>query len=216
VNNSRAFLSLIKTQLKVQFNLSALRYKIAVDKRTLWQTLFAVLIMLFLLFLFFGFFSTAFNVVIKAGFMVGQPQLVLVVALLSAQLLGLVTGIFTLMSTFYYSKDLPMLIVMPFKPWQIIAVKLLVTQLTLYILLVPLLVAGIGLYAHYVQVGSMYWIVASIVTLMSPLLPLSIAALILVILMRFVNLTKNRTIFTVLGSLVGAAIGIGIQVFSQR
>ena len=110
MNNSRAFLSLIKTQLKVQFNLSALRYKIAVDKRTLWQTLFAVLIMLFLLFLFFGFFSTAFNVVIKAGFMVGQPQLVLVVALLSAQLLGLVTGIFALMSTFYYSKDFPCLL----------------------------------------------------------------------------------------------------------
>jgi len=88
------------------------------------------------------------------------------------------------MSTFYYSKDLPMLIAMPFKPWQIIAAKLLVTQITLYILLVPLLVAGIGLYAHYVQVGSMYWIVASIVTLMSPLLPLSIAALIVVILMR--------------------------------
>jgi len=216
VNNSRAFLSLIKTQLKVQFNLSALRYKIAVDKRTLWQTLFAVLIMLFLLFLFFGFFSTAFNVVIKAGFMVGQPQLVLVVALLSAQLLGLVTGIFTLMSTFYYSKDLPMLIVMPFKPWQIIAVKLLVTQITLYSLLVPLLVAGIGLYAHYVQVGAMYWIVAAIVMLTSPLLPLSIAAFIVVILMRFVNLTKNRTISTVLGSIVGAAIGIGIQVFSQR
>jgi len=216
VNNSRAFLSLIKTQLKVQFNLSALRYKIFENKRTLMQTLFAFLIMLFLLFLFFGFFSTAFNVVTKAGFMVGQPELVLVVALLSAQLLGLLTGIFTLMSTFYYSKDLPMLIAMPFKPWQIIAAKLLVTQITLYILLVPLLVAGIGLYAHYVQVGSMYWIVASIVTLMSPLLPLSIAALIVVILMRFVNLTKNRTIFTVLGSLVGAAIGIGIQVFSQR
>jgi len=34
--------------------------------------------------------------------------------------------------------------------------------------------------------------------------------------MRFVNLTKNRTIFTVLGSLVGAAIVIGIQLFSQR
>jgi len=62
----------------------------------------------------------------------------------------------------------------------------------------------------------MYWIVAAIVTLTSPLLPLSIAAVIVVILMRFVNLTKNRTIFTVLGSLVGAAIGIGIQVFSQR
>jgi len=215
-SNSRALLSLVKTQLKVQFNLSALKYKLFKNKRTLMQTLFAVLIMLFLLFLFFGFFSTAFNLVVKAGFMVGQPELVLVVALLSAQLLGLVTGIFTLMSTFYYSKDLPMLITMPFKPWQIIATKLLVTQITLYTLLIPLLVAGIGLYAYYVQVGAMYWIVAAIVTLTSPLLPLSIAAVIVVILMRFVNLTKNRTIFTVLGSLFGAAIGIGIQLFSQR
>jgi len=215
-SNSRALLSLVKTQLKVQFNLSALKYKLFKNKRTLMQTLFAVLIMLFLLFLFFGFFSTAFNLVVKAGFMVGQPELVLVVALLSAQLLGLVTGIFTLMSTFYYSKDLPMLITMPFKPWQIIATKLLVTQITIYTLLIPLLVAGIGLYAYYVQVGAMYWIVAAIVTLTSPLLPLSIAAVIVVILMRFVNLTKNRTIFTVLGSLFGAAIGIGIQVFSQR
>jgi len=163
-NSSRAFLSLVKTQLKVQFNLSALKYKLFKNKRTLMQTLFAVLIMLFLLFLFFGFFSTAFNLVVKAGFMVGQPELVLVVALLSAQLLGLVTGIFTLMSTFYYSKDLPMLITMPFKPWQIIATKLLVTQITLYTLLIPLLVAGIGLYAYYVQVGAVYWIVAAIVT----------------------------------------------------
>ena len=216
VSNSRAFLSLVKTQLKVQLNLSALRFKIFKDKRTLMQMLFAVLMMLFLLFLFFGFFNTFFTVVIKAGFMVGQPELVLVVALLSAQLLGLVTGIFTLMSTFYYSQDLPMLITMPFKPWQIIATKLLVTQITLYVLLVPMLVSGIGLYAQYVQVGAMYWIVAAIVTLTSPLLPLSIAALIVVIVMRFVNLTKHKTIFTVLGTLFGAAIGIGIQVFLQR
>jgi len=55
VSNSKAFFALLKTQLKVQFNLSALRYKIFENKRTLMQTLFAFLIMLFLLFLFFGF-----------------------------------------------------------------------------------------------------------------------------------------------------------------
>jgi len=92
VSKRKAFLALLKTQHKVQSNMSALRYKIFKNKRTLMQTLFAVLIMLFLLFLFFGFFSTAFNVVTKAGFMVGQPELVLVVALLSAQLLGLLTA----------------------------------------------------------------------------------------------------------------------------
>ena len=46
-SNSRALLSLVKTQLKVQFNLSALKYKLFKNKRTLMQTLFAVLIMLF-------------------------------------------------------------------------------------------------------------------------------------------------------------------------
>jgi len=68
-SNNRALLSLVKTQLKVQFNLSALKYKLFKNKRTLMQTLFAVLIMLFLLFLFFGFFSTAFNLNEPLGLM---------------------------------------------------------------------------------------------------------------------------------------------------
>ncbi len=216
VSNSKAFFALLKTQLKVQFNLSALRYKIFKNKRTLMQTLFAVLIMLFLLFLFFGFFSTAFNVVTKAGFMVGQPELVLAVALLLAQLFELVTGIFTMTSTFYYAKDLPMLITMPFKPWQIIASKFLVALITEYLVALPILVTGMGLYAQYVHVGAVYWIYAVLITIAAPVLPLAIASLIVLVLMRFINLTKSRTLFSVLGSIVGVAIGIGIQIFAQR
>lgn len=216
MSNSKAFFALLKTQLKVQFNLSALRYKIFKNKRTLMQTLFAVLIMLFLLFLFFGFFSTAFNVVTKAGFMVGQPELVLAVALLLAQLFELVTGIFTMTSTFYYAKDLPMLITMPFKPWQIIASKFLVALITEYLVALPILVTGMGLYAQYVHVGAVYWIYAVLITIAAPVLPLAIASLIVLVLMRFINLTKSRTLFSVLGSIVGVAIGIGIQIFAQR
>jgi len=216
VSNSKAFFALLKTQLKVQFNLSALRYKIALDKRTLWQTLFAVLVMLFVLFFYFAFFSTVLSAVAKAGFMVGQPELVLAVALLLAQLFELVTGIFTMTSTFYYAKDLPMLITMPFKPWQIIASKFLVALITEYLVALPILVTGMGLYAQYVHVGAVYWIYAVLITIAAPVLPLAIASLIVLVLMRFINLTKSRTLFSVLGSIVGVAIGIGIQIFAQR
>ncbi|WP_018963784.1 putative ABC transporter permease subunit [Coprothermobacter platensis] len=214
--NSRAFFALLKTQFKIQFNLSALVYKASRDKRALFQTVSTTLVLLVLLFVFFGFFSTMFNAIIKAGSIIGQPQLVLVVALLCVQLLELVVGVSTMMSTFYYAQDLPMLITLPFKPWQVIASKFIVALATEYIIAVPILAAGVGLYAYYVNVGVTYWIAAIFVTLTAPLLPLSIAALIVLVLMRFVNLTKSRSFFTVLGSIFGAAIGIGVQVISQR
>ena len=50
--------------------------------------------------------------------------------------------------------------------------------------------------------------------LMAPILPLVIAALIVVLLMRFINIRKGKDIMVIIGSLLALMVGLGINFFS--
>ena len=50
---------------------------------------------------------------------------------------------------------------------------------------------------------------------MAPILPLVIAAIFVILLMRFINIRKSKDLMVVLGSLLGLFLGIGVNFLTQ-
>lgn len=213
---NRAFFSLVKTLLNVQYGISAFRERYIKDKSRLWQPIVLGLLLLVgfgTLFVMYVFMLTG---VAAGGAAVGQPELVLTMTILLAQVIELITGVFTIMTAFYFAQDLSILIPMPLKPSQIVAAKFIGVMLSEYLLTIPLMAPAIIIYANYAALGAMYWIIAVIITLLAPILPLTIASLIVMVLMRLVSATKSKEFFTVLGAVLGVAVSIGMQFFSRH
>lgn len=101
-------------------------------------------------------------------------------------------------SIFYFSKDIDSLIVLPLKPWEILISKFLATLASLYVtisfIVLPLFVSLlIRVHPSFLSMV-IYWI--SVILL--PIIPLSIALIVIVILMAFIPFFKNKNIYTYL------------------
>lgn len=101
-------------------------------------------------------------------------------------------------SIFYFSKDIDSLIVLPLKPWEILISKFLATLASLYVtisfIVLPLFVSLlIRVHPSFLSM-LIYWI--SVILL--PIIPLSIALIVIVILMAFIPFFKNKNIYTYL------------------
>ncbi len=101
-------------------------------------------------------------------------------------------------SIFYFSKDIDSLIVLPLKPWEILISKFLATLASLYVtisfIVLPLFISLlIRVHPSFLSMV-IYWI--SVILL--PIIPLSIALIVIVILMAFIPFFKNKNIYTYL------------------
>jgi len=129
-------------------------------------------------------------------------------------------GVFYVINVFYYSDDVEKLLPLPLKPSEIIGAKFLVTvvyeYLTEIFLILPVFIA----YAYKSGVSVMYYVYALTVFILVPVVPLSIASIVVMIVMRFTSIAKNRDRFRMVGGLIGmfAAIGFNyaIQTFTKR
>lgn len=125
-------------------------------------------------------------------------------------------GVFYVINIFYYSDDVENLLPLPLKPSQIIGAKFLVTvvyeYLTELILLLPLFIV----YAYKSGPSLMYYIYALVVFILVPVVPLSIASVLVMIIMRFTGIAKNRDRFKMVGGLIAMFGAIGFNAVIQR
>ena len=115
-------------------------------------------------------------------------------------------SIFQILNSLYYSRDLKILLRMPIKPRDIVHGKLLKLivaeyQMESIMLMIPMIVHGV---MH--SVGLEYYLYTAIIMLILPVIPISITAVVVAFIMRFVNIMKNKTkamyitiILTILG-----------------
>jgi len=66
------------------------------------------------------------------------------------------------------------------------------------------------------DVNLFYWLKAIILALTAPILPLAIAALFVVVIMRFINIRKNKDLLMIIGSFLGIFLGLAINFFVQQ
>jgi len=153
---------------------------------------------------------------LAAGAAAGHPELVMFYALLGSWAFIFITAIPLALSVLSYSTDLRMLLTLPIRPRDIVAAK--GSLLYLYCLPVNLvfLVPALALYMSAVGVSIPAVISAVVHLFLSPLLPLGLASLLVLALMKAVNFSRFRVAFEVAGMALGIAMVLGLQVLLSR
>lgn len=212
----KPFLSFLKLQLNVNYGLSALKYRFTREKKRMWEPVLigAVILISFLplMALYIGLLLTMFT----AGTIIGQPEMILTVSFMFAQVVILIFGLFYVMGTFYFSRDLETLVPLPLKPYEVIGGKFAVVMVNEYLTSLPILLPPIIIYGIGTAQGILYWLKSLVLLAVVPAMPLSIAALIIMLLMRVVNLRRYKDMFAIVGGLIAVVIGVGSSMFFQK
>ncbi len=215
---SKRLWRLMLSQINVGFGLSQAKYYYLRKRERLWE---GVLIPFSLLSLAaslgFGVFKFA-SAYYAAYARFGQGDVTLLLGVLICQLVTLVLGFAMVVGNFYYANDLSVLIPLPFRPWEVLAGKLALLLAGEYavqaVFFLPTLLAyGIG--ARVAPIP--YSLAALIVFLALPVIPLTLAAIPAVLLIRVLGGAKRRdTLLVAAGFLFIVLIVVGQFYFQSR
>lgn len=147
--------------------------------------------------------------------LLGQGHMTLVLAFTAGQLACLTFGVFYVISAFYYSKDLSVLVPLPIRPGEIVLAKFLSILVGEYLTMGPFVAPALIIYGILADVGPLYWPFAVIIFLLLPVFPLVLAAMVSMLLMRLTNLRRNRDLWRVVGALFAILVGMGFQFFAR-
>lgn len=204
------WLALFKALLNVNFGLSALRHQVRSRER-LWELVLVALGLLV------GGGSIVFLValmasnLIQTGLMVGQPELVLTMAHVAAAVMVFVFGIAFVMSSMYFANDIPTLMSWPLRPRQIVSAKVTTVLVNEYLTMAVILLPVYVVYARNVPVSPWYYPTAIITFLLAPIIPLLVATLVTMLLMRAVGGSRRRDLLTMVGSVLAIVVYLAIQ-----
>ena len=124
-------------------------------------------------------------------------------------------GILYVISVFYFSTDVEKLLPLPLRPEQIIAAKFLVSMLYEYVFLLVLAAPALTIYGIRSQMTAVYYLVMLLVFLLLPVIPLAIASVIVMVIMRFTPFARNKDRFNMVSMLLALGMSLvftfGIQ-----
>ena len=114
---------------------------------------------------------------------------------LAVLLTSAMQAIFSGINLLYFSKDTDAVLTLPLKPYQIILARtnvlILAEYLTnLFVGILPLIIYGVTL-----NCGPMYYITAILGVLLLPILPIILVSLLMMVIMSFSKITKNKNKF---------------------
>lgn len=212
----KQFISLLITSLNVNFGISALRYRFTKEKKHLWEPILIGLSIILGGGSIIALYTVFLQGVYQGGQMLNSPELVLLIAILACQFMVFIFGIFYVISAFYFSNDIDLLVPLPLKPYHILASKFIIIMVNEYLVAWPVLLPAIIIYGTRMRPGLMYWLKSLLVLLLTPVIPLVLVSIFVLILMRVVSIRKNRDVLVVLGSLLGLLLGLTMNYFAQK
>jgi ABC-2 type transport system permease protein len=207
--------SLIRAELRSNFGLSVLRYKIVKERKDLWRVLVFVLAAASLTPMFIGIVALIENLY-RALQPTGQQGLVLTIGILVSQLTVLLFGLYYVISAFYFSRDLQMLIPLPLRPYQVIGSKFATILVNEYLTILPFLVPVVVVFGIMEKSGLAYWLTAIVIYLCLPIIPLAAASILVVVMMRLINLSRKKDALILVGGIVLITGALLLQLALQR
>ena len=124
--------------------------------------------------------------------------------------LAIVQTIFSSINILYFTKDSEYLLPLPLKPYQIILARTIVMLLAEYIVIFLLGLVPLTMYGILTGAGVAYYITMILSVILLPILPVLIISTIVMFIMSFARLTKNRNRFQLIASILLLIIVIGI------
>lgn len=212
----KPFMSFVKMQLNVNYGISALKYRFTREKKKLWEPILIAIVIPLSLLPMLILYTVMMSGIFTAGALINQPEIVLAIAFLFAQLVILLFGIFYVMGTFYFSQDLESLVTLPLKPYEVVGGKFAVVMVNEYLTAMPLLLPPLIIYGAGTGQGPFYWLKSLLLMLAVPAMPLTAAALLIMVMMRFINFRRYKDLFAIIGGLAVFVIAIGFSMFVQK
>jgi ABC-2 type transport system permease protein len=146
----------------------------------------------------------------------GLPDLLPFSALLGSGSFLFVTAIPLALSLLYYSSDLAMLLAMPVRPRSILAARFFLLYLYCLPVHLVLFVPALWLQAAAAGTTAAALLGALLALFVYPLLPLSLAVLAALALMKAVNLSRWRTLLETIGMGLGTVLAVGFPLALSR
>ena len=211
---SSPFRSLLAVEFKVEYGQRGLAEKIGLGRKSRAAYVYLVLLALAFVPLVVLLYQIG-DAIAAQSVAIGQPGLVAIFAVMAGQFIVLFVGISALMSTLYYAADLETLQALPLTGRQILIAKVLVGYvmqlLFSTVLMVPFIIP-LGL-----RSGDLFfWVSAALVDLAVPAIPLALALLATVLIMRSTRGLKRRDLFRVVFGLVFFVAVIGFEYVNTR
>ncbi|EJS70306.1 ABC transporter permease [Bacillus cereus] len=183
------------------------------DKKKRWAYLFSFAAILFVGFLMFGSLT---HVMYEGMIHLGQdPGMIIAMGLAIASIWVFLMSITNILTVFYYSNDIEMLLPLPLKPAQIISAKFLTVLITQYVMSSFILLPIFITYGLKSGAFITYYIYMIFIYLLFPIVPLVLASLLMTIIMRYTNIAKNKDRGNIFIGIVSILFIVGINVFMQ-
>jgi ABC-2 type transport system permease protein len=207
--------ALVRTGLKSNFGMALLYHRLFREKKDRWLVPligFSLLGVFPMLYGLVHFIKDMYSMLKPMG----QERALLALGILAGQLLILIFGIYYIVSAFYFSRDMDMLIPLPVRPYQILLSKFAVLMVNEYLTVAVVVLPFVVTFGVLDKGGFDYWVSAALVYLALPVIPLVIVSLIVVPMMRLINISRKKDILILVGGIAVLAAAFGFQFLTQK
>ena len=207
--------TVIRAGLRSNFGLAVLKHRLFKEKKDRWLVPLIGLAAV-------GVLPTLYGVVllIKVAYLalapMGQERALLTLGLLAGQLLILLFGIYYVISAFYFSRDLEMLIPLPLRPSEVMTSKFAVIMINEYLTVAAVVLPVVITFGVLVKGGVGFWANALLVYLALPVIPLALVSVLAVAMMRFVNVSRKKDVLILVGSILLIVVSVAVQFAAGR
>ncbi len=148
--------------------------------------------------------------------MAGMADALVPLALGATSVAIFLFGIFYVVSVMYHADDVPLLLTLPLRPYQTLGAKFITLVVYEYIFEAFLLLPILVVYGIRSGAGVVYVLYAVILFAILPVIALSMAAALVMVVMRFTSFGKNKQAFKFVGGIIALLVAIGLNMALQR
>ncbi|UOQ92702.1 ABC transporter permease [Halobacillus shinanisalinarum] len=199
-------LKLIKVMVKMQLSLAGKSTNEKIGY--IFLAIVAIPFALFVLYMLDGIIGSMYDVLTTTG----NENIILGLLFVIITILFIFISVGTILSSFYFAEDVESFVALPLQPYQIMLGKAAVPFLTLYLTNLLLLAPALILYGIHSGAGIVYYIFGFILWLLTPVIPFVLTAVVVMFVMRFLNLSKNKDRMKIFAGLLTFIFAIGINV----
>ena len=208
-------LTVIRAGLRSNFGLAVLKHRLFKEKKDRWLVPIIGVAAVSVVPLLYGVVLAIQNIygILKP---MGQERALLSLGFLAAQFLILLFGMYYVVSAFYFSRDLELLIPLPLRPGEVMASKFAVIAINEYLTVAAVVLPVVLTFGVAAKAGVGYWVNAALVYAALPVIPLAVVSLLVVAMMRFINVSRKKDALILIGSILLLVLAFGLQIVMGR
>ncbi len=207
--------TVIRAGLRSNFGLATLKHRLFKEKKDRWLVPLIGAAALGAVPMFYGIVLLIENVYLALRPM-GQERALLSFGLLAGQILILLFGIYYVIASFYFARDLEFLIPLPLRPGEVMASKFAVIVINEYLTVAAIVLPVVVTVGVLSRGGVGYWVNAALVYLALPVIPLAVVSIVVVAMMRVINVSRKKDALILVGSLVLIGVSFAVQIALGR